>query len=641
MKRNITRDDFLENQVLSNLKMHEKRNMAAFIINKANLKSNDYNDSLWLIYLDSNQLRKLGTEGSVKNYIWKDAFIIYFIIEEDSSIFYKHNIDTNYSEKMFSIPMNVAEFVFSGNKVIFSSRNSIIKRTKNVQEGTELPFYAEGIGVSANYRNSLFSYGISDEKIVKISGDDIHIVSMGADESGNRIAFISSIMDKNIKSESNNIYFIDTKSEKIEIISAENSLSISNIAFIDKETVIFTGSNLKTYGRNENHEFYTIDLNTKKQSKITEGFDKSPSGKSIITDARFGQSSDFHVYDNHLYFLTLEENGAYLNKINKTGKHEKLSFKPGTIDSFAVLKESILFIGLRSQSLHEIYSLRDGKEYKLTNLNDWLIDNRIVMRPEPLSCINIDGTRIDGWVVKPVDFNESKKYPGILCIHGGPRMIYTGAYSHLMQLLASNGYFVFFCNPRGSDGKGNNFSDIRGNFGSYAFYDLMGFTDEVLKKYTNIDANRLGVTGGSYGGYMTNYIISHTTRFSAAVSERGISNAVSMFNTSDIGYAYMSDYIGGIDLWNNMEAYINDSPLTFANRVKTPTLFVHGKNDTRCNYTESLQMFSAIKYFGIESKFCLFEDENHFYETKGKPLNKAKRFDELLKWFDMHLSKGE
>ena len=143
--------------------------------------------------------------------------------------------------------------------------------------------------------------------------------------------------------------------------------------------------------------------------------------------------------------------------------------------------------------------------------------------------------------------------------------------------------------------------------------------------------------GGSYGGYMTNYIIGQTSRFKAAVSERGISNLTSNFNTSDIGYLYISNYMAGSTPWNDGEAYIKDSPLTYAEKVKTPTLFVHGKIDGRCNYTESLQMFSALKYFGTESKICIFQDESHMLEVKGKPLNKIKRFDEILNWFKIYL----
>jgi len=636
MRSKITRDDFLENQILTNLKINRERNVAAFIVNKANLKKNNYDSNLWLIYSDGTNLKKLDIVENVKDFSWKDDLLIYFTIKDNTSIFYHHDIDTDTSEMMFSVPMKVNEFLFSVNKMFFCSEISTIESVENVQVGAELPFFSEGIGVSSNYRKAIFSYVIADGNITRITGNDINVTSLVVDEFGRRIAFISSSMDKYVKNESN-IYLMDAESEKFEMITSKDSMSILNVAFIDKETIILAGSELKTYGRNENPELYTFEFTKKKLNKITDCFDKSISGKEIATDSRFSPSKDFHVYGKHLFFITLEGDSAYIYKIDKNGILEKISFQTGTIDSFAVTKYGIMFIGLRGMSLHEIYIIRGKKENKLTSFNCWLNDNHVISNTEPQRYVNEDGMAIDGWVVKPINYEENKKYPGILCIHGGPKMAYSSVYSHMMQLLAAEGYFVFYCNPRGSDGKGNKFADIRGNFASYAYKDIMGYTDKVLELYENIDAKRLGVMGGSYGGYMTNYIIGQTSRFKAAVSERGISNLTSNFNTSDIGYLYIINYMAGSTPWNDGKAYIKDSPLTYAKKVKTPTLFVHGKIDGRCNYTESLQMFSALKYFGTESKICIFQDESHMLEVKGKPLNKIKRFDEILNWFKIYL----
>lgn len=636
MKTNIKRDDFLENQVLSNIKINKNQNRAAFTVSKASLEKNGYEDSLWVINLDNNSLKELKLEGNVKGFKWKDNFIIYFILKDSNSIFYRYDIDINSSERLFYVPMVVGAFILLQNKLFFTSTNSIIERTSNVQEGTELPFYSEGVGLTSDYRKSLYSYNISEDKISKITDEDIDIESLVGDESGNKIAFISSVKDKYIRNE-NIIYLLDTESEKFQLVSRQASLRISNAAFFDKDTIIFAGSDLKVYGRQENHDFYTIDINTKEEIKITESFDKSSAASGIATDARFGQSNSFYIYENQVFFLTVENSNVYVNKINMNGEHEKLSIEAGAIDSFAVLKDSIIFIGLRGQALHEIYLLKDKKENRLTSFNYCFTENHIITKPEEINYINAEGNEIQGWVIVPDQLDENKKYPGILCIHGGPNMVYSSVYYHMMQLLSAQGYFVFFCNPRGSSGRGNDFTDIRGNFAAHAFSDIMGFTEAVLEKYIHIDENRLGVMGGSYGGYMTNYVITHTTKFSAAVSERGISNAISMFNTSDIGYTYMADYLGECDPWNNIDTYLKDSPIMYANKVKTPTLFIHGKKDNRCNYTESLQMYSALKYFGVDSKLCLFEEESHSLEVKGKPLNKIKRFDEIIKWVNKYL----
>ena len=158
---------------------------------------------------------------------------------------------------------------------------------------------------------------------------------------------------------------------------------------------------------------------------------------------------------------------------------------------------------------------------------------------ETLYFLNTDGVDIDGFVMKPVGYEPGKRYPGILHIHGGPKMVFGPGFHHEMQLWAASGFFVCYCNPRGSCGKGNAFADLQGKYGEVDFRDLMEFTDEVLRRYPEIDADRMGVAGGSYGGFMTNWVIGHTDRFRCAVSQRSIANYVGDYLLSDIGYYYV------------------------------------------------------------------------------------------------------
>ena len=159
------------------------------------------------------------------------------------------------------------------------------------------------------------------------------------------------------------------------------------------------------------------------------------------------------------------------------------------------------------------------------------------------------------------------------------------------------GYFVFFCNPRGSEGKGNEFADIRRIYGTIDYEDIMKFTDIVLEKYANIDKDRIGVTGGSYGGFMVNWIIGHTDRFKCAASQRSISNWIDDFGTTDIGYYFNPDELGG----------------------------------------QAFQMFTALKYYGVESRICIFKGENHELSKSGKPKHRLRRLKEITDWFKKYL----
>jgi len=242
--------------------------------------------------------------------------------------------------------------------------------------------------------------------------------------------------------------------------------------------------------------------------------------------------------------------------------------------------------------------------------------------------------------MKPFNFEPGKKFPAILEIHGGPKTAYGEVFVHEMQLLASEGYVVIYCNPRGSDGRGNEFADIRGKYGTIDYEDIMQFVDEAVKRYEFIDENKIGVTGGSYGGFMTNWIIGHTDRFKAAVSQRSIANWISKFGTTDIGYFFVEDQHFATP-WSNYEKLWWHSPMKYADKVKTPTLFIHSDEDYRCWLVEAIQMFTSLKYHGVESKLVIFKGENHDLSRTGKPLHRLRRLKEIIEWFDKYLKANE
>lgn len=164
----------------------------------------------------------------------------------------------------------------------------------------------------------------------------------------------------------------------------------------------------------------------------------------------------------------------------------------------------------------------------------------------------------------------------------------------------------------------------------------MKFTDVVLEQYPQIDAAKVGVTGGSYGGFMTNWIIGHTDRFAAAASQRSISNWISMFGTTDIGYYFADDQCASTP-WVEHDKLWEQSPLKYADKAVTPTLFIHSEQDYRCWLTEGLQMFTALKYHGVEARLCMFRGENHELSRSGKPRHRVRRLEEITNWFESHL----
>jgi dipeptidyl aminopeptidase/acylaminoacyl peptidase len=245
-----------------------------------------------------------------------------------------------------------------------------------------------------------------------------------------------------------------------------------------------------------------------------------------------------------------------------------------------------------------------------------------------------DGYTVEGWVMRPAGFKKGKRYPLVLNVHGGPATAWGHAYMHEFHLLAAHGYAVAYCNIRGSTGYGD--AQTAGNGGTYFtgdFEDLMAFTDAALERFAWLDSGRTAIIGGSYGGVMTNWVVSHTTRFKAAITDRCISNWVSFYGTSDIGYRFAPRELGhrvpaGADaLWER-------SPLRYADAVQTPTLIVHSEEDHRCPIEQAEQWFVALKTKGVPVRFVRIPGENHELSRSGRPDRRAARLTEYLNWLE-------
>ena len=208
-----------------------------------------------------------------------------------------------------------------------------------------------------------------------------------------------------------------------------------------------------------------------------------------------------------------------------------------------------------------------------------------------------------------------------------------------MQVWANKGYFVFFCNPRGSDGMGDEFSRIMGKNGTIDYEDIMEFTDHILNTYPAIDKSRLGVTGGAYGGYMTNWIVGHTDRFAVAATQRSIGDWIVHEYAADTGYWVTSESYPPNAIAQVEKAW-EQSPGKYSINIKTPMLFIHSEQDLRCPLSEAMAVYSGAIRSGNEVRMCLFHDENHELSRSGKPRNRVKRLVEITSWMEKYLEEA-
>lgn len=288
--------------------------------------------------------------------------------------------------------------------------------------------------------------------------------------------------------------------------------------------------------------------------------------------------------------------------------------------------------------LDDLY-VRDasGTERQLTHLNASLWEQRALATVERIPYNAADGWPIDGFLVKPVGWEPGKKYPMILSVHGGPAGMYGVDWFHEFQVYAGRGWAVFFSNPRGSTGYGRKFQrGVVKEWGGKAYTDIMTGVEEALKRNPWIDRDRLGVTGGSYGGYMTNWITTQTDIFRAAVTLRSISNFVSDDGTRDGAYGHEKDFGG--DIFQNYDEYWKSSPLHYASKVKTPTLVLHSDNDYRVPIEQGEQWFRALQHFGVTSELVMFPRENHNLTRTGEPKHLVESINWQCYWFDRFLN---
>ena len=284
-------------------------------------------------------------------------------------------------------------------------------------------------------------------------------------------------------------------------------------------------------------------------------------------------------------------------------------------------------------------------DWRLTDVGRSFREHCTLVEPEPFSAVSEDGSEVDAWMVRPPDFEPGRRYPVLLTIHGGPFTQYGNKFFDEVQVYARAGYVVLYSNPRGSSGYSEAWGRaIRGpvdggpGWGSVDYADLIAVVDEALRRFPECDAERLGVLGGSYGGYMTSWIVGHTDRFGAAISERAVNNLISEFGSSDFGW-FMKAYTG-VFPFENLEPYVEQSPTTYATNITTPLLILHSEDDLRCNVEQAEHLFSILRLLKRDVELVRFPAEGHELTRSGSPMHRVMRFELVLDWFGRYLRPG-
>jgi dipeptidyl aminopeptidase/acylaminoacyl peptidase len=439
------------------------------------------------------------------------------------------------------------------------------------------------------------------------------------------IAFVSNRDKEWWNSIDTNIYTVTVPAGEMKQLTTNRGPDHSPAFSPDGKFIAFRSIFTYNY-ESENYKVVVANRDGSSPKTLTEKLDRSirrfkwsPNGKKIIF--LYGSEGDYNL-------KSVSPKGGPLKDVI-TGNQ--------VIRGMDITPDGKTLILLKGDDTHpeEIFAFKKNRYQKLTAVNDRKLEQFLLQPVEEVWATSVDGAKVQGWIIKPVGFKEGQKYPMVLSIHGGPHGMSSVSFRFPFQLLAANGYVVVYSNPRASLGYGETFSrQIWENWGGLAYKDLMAMVDEVLKKGF-VDEKKMGVMGGSFGGYMTNWIVGQTNRFAAAVTVAGLSNLTSFYGTTDEQFFPEAEFKGMP--WTNKEVYIKHSPIWYADNFKTPMLLVHGQYDFRVRTEQAEQMFTALQKQGVPSAYAWFPDEGHGVR---KPVHRKLYYKMLLDWLD-HFIKGE
>ncbi len=355
------------------------------------------------------------------------------------------------------------------------------------------------------------------------------------------------------------------------------------------------------------------------------------------------------VWDGDDIVFALEDHGnTHLYRVAADGSGAPTLVVGGerAVTGFDVAGGRLVYSADEPTRLSELFAAESrsaaAAERRLTNVGDAFAAGRELAEAECFTATSADGAAVDAWVMKPVGCEAGKQYPTLLNIHGGPFGQYGSTFFDELQVYCGAGYAVVFSNPRGSSGSGEAWARaIRGpgaagpGWGSVDYEDCMAVTEEAVRRFDFVDGERLGVIGGSYGGYMTSWIVSHNDRFKAAVSERAVNQMVSEWGSSDFGWDFKG-YLGKF-VFEDVEPYLKISPATYAERIHTPLLILHSENDLRCAVEQAEHLFVTLRLLKRPVELVRFPAESHELTRSGSPAHRVQRFHIVLEWFDRYL----
>ena len=652
--RGMTPEDVYELTGAADPRLSPDGATVAYVVWTIDRDQNKYRSTIWLAAADGSSSPRQFTSGPKRDASprWSpDGSMLAFVSdrERDAAQLYVVPVHGGEARRLTDLKQGVGEPVWSpdGSHLAFTSRvadpayDEEDDKKRAPRRFTRLWFKLDNEGWIGDRRKHVFIVAVNgdgdgDGEPVQLTKGDFEHDAPAWSPDGTRLAFGAQRHDDWDIVLASDIYVVDASGGEPEAVTGTDGSAGHPTWTPDGSSIAFA----YTPGIMDDPrhgQIAVVDLASKAQRLLTASLDRTCTPYPIIREPLLDGTDVVFAAEDH--------GNVHLYRVPLDGSAEPTRVVDGdrTVTGYDIVGGRLVFTASGAVSLAELYAA-DGTA--LTNVGAPFASARSLSRPERFTAVSEDGTEVECWAMRPVtggDAADGAKYPTLLNIHGGPFTQYGNKFFDEFQVYAGAGYAVVYCNPRGSSGYSEEWGRaIRGasggigpGWGTVDYQDVMACIKTAVEKFDFIDASRLGVMGGSYGGYMTSWIVGHTDYFKSAISERSVNQWVSMWGSSDFGWAFKGEI--GSFIWEDFDEWVRMSPQTYAQDITTPLLILHSENDLRCPVEQAEQLFTTLRLLKRDVEFVRFPAEGHELSRSGNPIHRVQRFEVVLDWWSRKL----